>query len=271
MGKRVTSEINTNICGECYFCKNGIPTNCVHRQALGIDVNGAFAEYIAVDEDLVYELPKGASYEVGSLVEPLAAAINTFELMPLTEEDKTVVVFGDGKLGQIIVQVAARYQKINPEVMPYIPEVILIGHSDDRLAVGKECGADRVFNSKKINPSDEILSLTDNLGADVVIDCTGNSDAFAHVVKATRTRGKIGLKSTHGLPVPIDMTDIVVREINLYGTRCGPFDKAIAFLEAGLLKSDQLIGGKVSLSEIEEGFDLARKEGVIKVVIENQK
>lgn len=267
MNLRVTSEINTNICGSCYFCKTNVPTNCINRKALGIDVDGAFAEKIAVHKDLVSVLPENVSYDAGSMIEPLAAAINTYELMPLSKSDKTIVIFGDGKLGQLIVQVTAQLNKLYPKKISNNLEVVLVGHSDTRLAIAKKNGASFTFNAKKVNPSQKILEMTSGLGADIVIDSTGNSDAFQHVVKSTRTRGKIGLKSTHGLPVPINMTDIVVREITMYGTRCGPFDKAIEIMEQGLINVDPLIGARIPLDDIESGLNLARKEDMIKIIV----
>ena len=104
--KRVTSEINANIDFNCYYCKKGQYTQCISRKAIGIDIDGALAEYIALDTYLLHEIPTSMSYEEATFIEPLAAAYQTFEMMPIDKKDHTMVIFGLGKLGLLITQVA---------------------------------------------------------------------------------------------------------------------------------------------------------------------
>ncbi|MBD3352643.1 MAG: zinc-binding dehydrogenase [Candidatus Lokiarchaeota archaeon] len=269
--KRVTCEINTNICGICYFCENGIPTNCIQRQALGIDVDGAFVQYIVVDDYLIHEIPDSLSFEHAALLEPLAAAVNTYELMPFTPSDNIVVIYGAGKMGQLIAQVTKQYSSLFKHKVGDPPMVVVVSRTDEKLAIAKKNGADLIINSKKEDPVAKIMEITNNIGADIVVECTGNPKIMDQVVKSTRTRGKIALKSTHGLPTPINITDIVVREIALYGTRCGPFEKAKLFLASDLINLDDLITKRVGLSNINQGLEDAEDSTNIKVIIDNQK
>lgn len=271
ISKRVTSEINANICGTCYFCKNGIPTNCIHRKALGIDIDGAFAEYIAIDKYLVHELPDNVTFEQGTFVEPLAAAVNTFELMPFDSKDKWIAIFGAGKLGLLILQVAKNYHRVFPEIIQNSPKIVVVNRTEEKLKIAKKLSADYLINSSTEDPVKKIKELTDGLGADIVVETTGNPTMMNQVTESTRTRGKIALKSTHGLPTPINITDVVVREISLYGTRCGPFDKALKFMNKDLINTDILVGSKFALTNIKEAFKEAESGNSIKVLIENEK
>jgi threonine dehydrogenase-like Zn-dependent dehydrogenase len=244
-GKHVTSEINSNIDFSCYYCQRKIFSQCLSRKALGIDIDGSFAEYIVLEPYLLHELPRKISYMEATFIEPLAAAYQTFEMMPLADEDKVIAIYGLGKLGLLLAQVA----------LVKGLDVIAVDGSDKKLAIAEKYGTKQVINRFEVeNISDEIKGSTDNLGADIVVDTTGNPDAFIDIVASCRTRGKIHIKSTHGLKTPINLTDIVVREITVYTSRCGPFDKAIEGLSSGDIKVKNLISKKYDLANIGEAF-----------------
>ncbi len=245
IGKRVTSEINSNIDFKCFYCKHEIYTQCISRKALGIDIDGALAEFIAVESYLLHEFPDSTTYNEATFIEPLAAAYQTFEMMPLGPDDNIMAIFGMGKLGLLLVQVA--YQKGL--------ELIVVDGSDKKLALAKKFGAKYLINRLKIeNIAGKIKNLTNNLGADIVIDTTGNPDALKEVVDSCRSRGKLHIKSTHGLATPINLTDIVVRELTLYSSRCGPFEKAIEGLKNEEIKVKELISQEYKFDRIQEAF-----------------
>lgn len=246
VGKRVTSEINSNIDFNCFFCKREIFTQCISRKALGIDIDGAFAEFIAVESYLLHEFPKSISFEDATFIEPLAAAYQTFEMMPLGPDDNIAAIFGLGKLGLLIAQVA----KLKGL------ELIAVDGSERKLALSKKYGASHVINRLETKDIPKaIQDLTNNLGADIVIDTSGNPDALKDIVPSCRIRGKLHMKSTHGLATPINLTDIVVRELTLYSSRCGPFEKAIEGLKSGNIKVSELITNEYPLDKIKEAFD----------------
>ena len=246
LNKRVTSEINSNIDFNCYYCKQGLYTQCISRKAIGIDINGALAEYIAVESYLLHEIPDSISYEDATFIEPLAAAYQTFEMMPIGKYDKNMVIFGLGKLGLLITQVAKSKDL----------KLIVVDGSEKKLKPAEKFGARYLIN--RLNYKDipnEIRKLTNGLGGDIIVDTTGNPSALKDIIESCRTRGKIHVKSTHGVETPINLTDIVVRELTVYSSRCGPFDKAIKGLESGEIRVKDLISKRFSLDEINDAFE----------------
>jgi len=245
IGKRVTSEINSDIDNSCFYCKRNLFTQCISRKALGIDINGAFAEYVAVESYLLHEFPASISFNEATFIEPIAAAFQVFEMMPIEKDDKVIAIFGLGKLGLLISQVALSKGL----------DLIVVDGSDKKLELAKKYGVKETINRfHEENISKRIQDLTGGLGADIVLDATGNPDALKDIVASCRTRGKLHIKSTHGLATPINLTDIVVRELTMYGSRCGPFDKAIEGLKSGKIKVKDLISETYPLEKIQEAF-----------------
>jgi len=175
----------------------------------------------------------------------LAAAYQTFEMMPLGPDDNIAAIFGLGKLVLLIAQVA----KLKGL------ELIAVDGSEKKLALSKIYGASHVINRLETKDIPKaIQDLTNNLGADIVIDTSGNPDALKDIVPSCRIRGKLHMKSTHGLATPINLTDIVVRELTLYSSRCWPFEKAIEGLKSGKIQVKELISEVYHLDEIKEAF-----------------
>ena len=259
LNKRVTSEINSNIDFECYYCKQGNYTQCVSRKALGIDIDGALAEFIAVESYLLHEIPNSISYDEATFIEPLAAAYQVFEVMPLDQIDKIMAIFGLGKLGLLITQVALLKGL----------RIIVVDGSHKKLALAKQFGVQYLLNRfEGSSVSNKIKDLTNGLGADIVVDATGNPAALKDVIASCRTQGKVHIKSTHGVDTPINLTDMVVRELTLYSSRCGLFDKAIEGLKSGKIKVDKLISKKYNLEDIGKAFSsFEEKDHHIKSVI----
>ncbi len=246
LNTRVTSEINSNIDFDCYYCKQGLFSQCVSRKAIGIDIDGAFAEYIALESYLLHEIPDSISYEDATFIEPLAAAYQTFEMMPLDQNDKIIAIFGQGKLGLLITQVALSIGLT----------LIVVDGSDKKLNLSKFYGAQHTINRLKCKDiPKEIKIITEGLGADIVVDTTGNPNALSDIISSCRTRGKIHIKSTHGLDTPINLTDIVVRELTLYSSRCGPFDKAIEGLKSKKISVGGLISEIYELDDMIKAFE----------------
>lgn len=246
LNKRITSEINSDIDFNCDYCKQGLYTQCLSRKAIGIDIDGALAEFIALESYLLHEIPNSISYDNGTFIEPLAAAYQTFEMMPIDRNDRIMAIFGLGKLGLLITQVALSKGL----------KLIVVDGSDKKLNLAKNYGAQ--FSINRINCEDipkEIKKLTKGLGADIVIDATGNPNALFDIVASCKTRGKIHVKSTHGVSTSINITDIVVRELTIYSSRCGPFGKAIDGLKSGKISVKELISKKFELDEIKKAFE----------------
>ncbi len=245
LGKRVTTEINTNIDFNCYYCDRELYSQCISRKALGIDVDGGFAEYIALESYLLHEIPSKIPFDQATFIEPLAAAYQTFETMPLDPDDKIMAIFGLGKLGLLILQVAKQKGL----------ELIVVDGSDKKIELAQRFGARYFINRKREKDIPRrIREFTRGLGADIVLDASGNPEAFRDVVSSCRTRGKLHIKSTHGLATPVNLTDIVVRELTMYSSRCGPFEKAIEGLKTEKIRVNNLISAQFPLEKINEAF-----------------
>ncbi|WP_371805743.1 zinc-binding dehydrogenase [Candidatus Lokiarchaeum ossiferum] len=257
-GKRVTCEINSNIDNNCYFCENQNYTQCISRKALGIDIDGGFAQYIAVESYLLHEIPSVLSFEDASFIEPLAAAYQTFEKMPIEEKDRNIVIFGLGKLGLLIIQIALQ-KKL---------KVIAVDGSEKKLTLVKSYGEVHTLNRHKIqNLSSEIKKLTGGIGADICVDTSGNPSVLNDIIASCRTCGKIHIKSTHGLQTPVNITDLVVREIQIYTSRCGPFPMAIQGLQSGEIKVNSMISQIYPLEQIQTALDAYNNPDIIKTLI----
>ncbi|HUY00529.1 MAG TPA: alcohol dehydrogenase catalytic domain-containing protein [Candidatus Deferrimicrobium sp.] len=253
IGDRVTSEINLT-CGACYFCKAGQKTQCTSRRAMGIDEDGAFAKYIKVPESNLYNI-HDLPFEEATFIEPLAAAIQTFEMAPLKESDKTVVILGAGKLGLLILQVVKNKGR----------KAIVIGRS--HLELAKKLGADLTLSVvKDKEPVRRVMEET-KIGADVVVEATGTPESLDLALSLVRNRGTVNLKSTHGIRWMMDPTQLVVHEIKLQGSRCGPFPPAIQMIEQGSVHVMDLISATYPLTKISEAVDAAMKPESVKIII----
>jgi len=260
IGRRVTSEINTNICHKCYFCKRNVYSQCLERKALGIHINGAMADYLAIDVNLLHEIPNSVSYEEATFIEPLAAAYQTFEMMPIDIDDRMIAIFGMGKLGLLLLQIAKNKGL----------ETTVVNGSEKKLELARQLGADHLINRHDNVDVSSIIKNLGNNGVDIVVDASGSPRALKDVISSCRSRGKIHIKSTHGVLTPINITEMVQKEITLYTSRCGPFRKAIQGLESKKIVVTPLISQTYPLERVEEAFDYYKKsKNAIRVLLTN--
>ncbi len=245
LGKRVVGEINA-ACGHCPTCRANRPTHCPNRRTLGIGgLDGAFAEYLRLPVVNLLEVPASVPDEQAVFTEPLAASLEILEQLHFRPTDRTLVI-GDGKMGLLISQVLRLTGA----------EVGLLGRHPEKAAVVERQG---VTFHRNLEP--------DEVGFDVVVECTGNSEGLETARRLVRPRGTLVLKSTyHGAPsVPLSM--YVVDEINVVGSRCGPFAPALRLLERRLIDVEPLISAEFSLAQGLSAFDAAFGKGNIKVLL----
>ena len=250
-GKLVTAEIN-NTClsydvpEKCPACRRGFPNHCMQRTVLGITrYDGAFAEMVRVPFRNVHVLPDTVSPREGVFVEPLAAAIQTFELSPVGE-GAVVVILGVGRLGTLLCAVAKERGAT----------VVAADTSERALERARIFGADHTVIGNAEQAAAHVKTLTEGLGADMVIDATGKPTGFNEALSLVRPRGVVALKTTSGIPSPpVDATRIAVDEISIQGSRCGPFPKAIEMLAARRLTVTPLISSIFRLSETEKAIE----------------
>lgn len=245
-GKRVAGEINL-ACRVCDVCRGGAPSQCPQRVTLGINGHdGVFADYATLPVANLYALPDSVSDDMGVFVEPLAAALQVTQRRAIASGEK-VAVIGDGKLGLLTAQVVALTGC----------DLTLVGRHPAKLALAAGWG---------IATAGEGELLPDS--CDVVVDCTGQADGFAAALDIVRPRGDIVLKSTyHGLP-QADLTRVVVDEVSVIGSRCGPFAPAIDLLADGKVDVDSLVVARYGLDDGVSAMAHAAQRSTLKVLLD---
>ncbi len=246
IGKRVVGDINA-ACGQCPTCRAGMHTHCPNRTTLGIaGRDGVFAEYACLPEANLYEVPDSVPDESAVFVEPLAAAVEITEQIAVRPTHK-VIVLGDGKLGLLVAAVL----RLNG------CRVLLMGKHPEKLDIARKWGMDAALAGE---------AQPEGL-ADIVVECTGSPSGFAIARRLVRPRGTIVLKSTFAGDLGFNASTLVVDEITLIGSRCGPFAPAIRILQEGLVDPRQLISATNRFVDGLEAIEHASRPGVLKVLL----
>lgn len=244
VGRRVVGEINV-ACKECPTCQANRPTHCPHRTAIGISGrDGAFAQWLCLPVENLHPVSVDVPDQVVVFAEPLAAACQITQQVHVRPEDR-VVVLGDGKLGLLCAQVLQLSGC----------DLLVIGHHRSSLAILEKRGI-----PVAISPPGR--------SADLVVEATGSPGGLADALGLVRSRGTVVLKSTFQGAVDLDLASLVVRELNLVGSRCGPFKPALRLLEQGLVDVEPLVQGCYPLEDGLEAFRQASLPGALKMLIE---
>jgi threonine dehydrogenase-like Zn-dependent dehydrogenase len=257
IGRRVVGEINVACSAYgyrpvCDFCRRGLKTHCARRTVLGIVAHdGAFAEYLALPLANLHIVPDSVSDEQAVFVEPLAAACQILDQIDI-KKFREAAVLGDGKLAQLIARVLGTK----------LPRVVMYGKHDGKLALARLA----VVKTKRVHGHDtDLKRLRENYG--LVVEATGSPSGLNFAQHLTEPRGTLVLKSTFHGAAPVEMWPIVVKEITVIGSRCGPFAKAIALLRAGKVDPRPLIARTFLLAEAKKAIQFAQRGGVMKVLL----
>lgn len=243
VGKRVVSDIN-NSCQQCAMCQAGQAHHCLNRSALGIkDKDGAFAEFLTTPARNLVLVPDEVPDEMAVFAEPLAAALEIQEQVDFSSI-KDVAVIGDGKLGLLIAM-----SLIQAEL-----NVTLIGHHPERATLS---------GSSQLN----YLSSPPETLFPVVIEATGSPSGFEDALALTAPRGTLVLKSTYGTALNFNPAPVVVNEISILGSRCGPMHKAVAAMASAAINPASLIEGSYALKDGVDAVNRADQKGVLKILL----
>lgn len=243
-GKRVVGSI-TIYCGECWHCRRGETSLCLERTTIGINGrDGAFAEYLTLPRHNVHLVPAGIGDMEAVLIEPLAAGMRVVEQACIQPGD-TVVVLGDGKLGLLTARVLSAGGS----------HVLVVGKHKKKLSLAATMGLRTVLVNEFRGP------------ADVVVDCTGSVSGLQTALGIVRSGGTIVLKTTVAEKYNIDLSPVVVREIHIMGSRCGPFAPTLAMLENHNLELGALVEAVYPLDQGVEAFAHARRRGALKILL----
>jgi threonine dehydrogenase-like Zn-dependent dehydrogenase len=246
------------ICGQCWACKNGFSHVCRNLKLIGIDRDGAFAEYVNVPVDLIIKYPEDLTFDQGALIEPLAVGVHAVEMAG--EPDwQTAVVVGSGPIG-LLVGLCLKHSGIETTLISDI--------NSHRLKRAEKLGF-HTFNSTEGNLVDLVNEVTHEEGADIVFECAGSSSASLQMCDLVRPRGKVIMVSVHKEPHPVDLRAISFKEITMIGTRVytrDDYQRALEIIKG--LPCDELISHRLGIDHGAEGFELMQKpEDVCKVII----
>lgn len=245
VGKRVTGEINL-ACGACDACRRGLGRHCPTRTVLGIlGKDGCLAEHVTLPVENLHVVPDGVPDAAAAFVEPLAAA---FEILEQVHVDPSarVLVLGDGKLGLLATMVLRETGC----------DLTLAGKHERKLAIARALGV-------RTSTPDAL----DARGFDLVVEATGAEAGLAYALDRIRPRGTLVLKSTfHGTP-RVPTAKIVIDEIHVVGSRCGPFAPAVRALAEGRVDPTPLVDATFPLVDAISAFERAQAPGVLKVLV----
>jgi alcohol dehydrogenase len=259
LGRRVAGEINIACAAlgfrrPCKFCRRGLKTHCARRKVLGIVAHdGAFAEFLALPIENLHAIPNTVTDEEAVFVEPLAAACEILAQLRASAF-RSAAVLGDGKLAQLIAMV------LNSVGVP----TVMFGKHSEKLAVARR---NEIKTTLVQGNAGDFESSAIKNKFPLVVEATGSPAGLALGIKLTEPRGTLVLKSTFHGAAPIESWPIVVNEITMLGSRCGPFAKAIALLRPKLVDPRPLITRTFPLSEAPKAIKFAQQKGVLKVLL----
>ena len=254
VGKRVVGEINLACAGlgfhkQCSYCRRGIPTHCVRRRVLGIiGHDGAFAEYLALPVVNLHRVPAGIPDEAAVFTEPLAAACEILEQINIRAHREAAVI-GDGKLAQLIARVLRTAGL----------RVVMIGKHEGKLRLARLADIATVKVTSPSARRANAFTLT--------VEATGSPSGLALAQQITAPRGTLVLKSTFHGAADVETWPIVVKELTVIGSRCGPFPPALALLRSGRVDPRPLISRVFPLKDIAKAIRFAQQPGVMKTLL----
>ncbi len=246
-GKRVVGEINCS-CHRCNTCRDGLPNHCPNRTVIGIlNHDGVFADYIAIPAGNLHWVPDELSTDEAVFTEPLAAAFQIPVQVPLKQYDR-VVVLGDGRLGNLCAQVLKLHGC----------QVLVVGKHPSKLALLDQLDIETVL----------LTDIQPDRGADIVVDCTGSTTGLPTAIPFVKPRGTIVLKTTVAAEQTMSMAPLVIDEISLIGSRCGPFQDALDALRAKQIDVLPLISNRYPLNDAAQALQDAQSSPVLKNLLD---
>ncbi|HEX6923311.1 MAG TPA: L-threonine 3-dehydrogenase [Bacillales bacterium] len=259
-GEHVSAETHI-VCGRCPQCLTGNYHVCQNTEILGVDLNGCFAEYVAVPAKNIWKNPDDMPHDLASIQEPMGNAVHTVMSGEVTA--KSVAVIGCGPIGLMAIGVAKAAGA---------SKVFAFDLNDYRLDLAKKMGADVTINSKEQNPLETVDQLTDGNGMDVVCEMSGAPIAIDQAFKMVAHGGRVSILSLPTKPVEIDLTnDVVFKGVTVKGITgrkiFETWQQVSRFLQSGAVDVKPMLTHSFDLEDFEKGFDLMIEGKCGKVVL----
>ncbi|MDH3676097.1 MAG: zinc-binding dehydrogenase [Anaerolineae bacterium] len=263
VGDRVACETAASICGSCTYCRTGNYNLCPHRLGYGAMADGAFANFVAARPQILHHIPANVPFEHAALTEPICVAYNALVEKTTIRPGDMVVIQGPGPIGIFALQVAR---------LRGARTLIVLGTDVDsrRLAVAAELGAQHTLNVQRDDALDLVRSLGDGLGADLVVDCTGVSQALQQALQLVRPNGHITKVGWGPQPLDFNLDPLVGKAVTLQGSFSHTYpmwERVLGLLAAGQLNLQPVIGGVYPLERWEEAFRAMESGENVKSVI----
>jgi L-iditol 2-dehydrogenase len=264
-GDRVTFD-STIYCGTCFYCRQGIINLCDNRRVLGVAPaeyrqHGAFAEYVAVPEHILYRLPDGLSFVQAAMVEPVSIAFHAVTLTPVSLNDSAVVI-GSGMVGLFVIQ-ALRAAGCGT--------IIAVDLEQSKLDLARVLGANHGLLANAVDVAEEVRKLTDNRGANLAVEVVGNSAALNTAIASLRKGGALTIVGNLAATVDFPLQEVVTRQIRVTGScsSCGEYPACLEMIARGTVNVDALISQVAPLYEGAAWFERLhnQEQGLMKVIL----
>jgi len=264
-GDRVTFDISI-YCGKCHFCRRGLLNLCDNRRILGVStpeyrMHGAFAEYVAVPQQVMYRLPEALSFERAAMMEAVSVAAHAIERTPVSVND-TALVVGAGVIGLLIIRLLR---------MAGCGQVLAVDLEPDRLEKARELGADVCLTSGVDDVAAEVRRRTTNRGADIAIEAVGLTPTVQMAVASLRKGGSLTLVGNLAPTVELPLQDVVIRQLTLVGSTNSTVEAeaSLEMMASGLVDVDTLISAVAPLADGVSWFErlYKREPGLMKVIL----
>jgi L-iditol 2-dehydrogenase len=264
-GDRVTFD-STIYCGHCWHCRRGEINLCDHRRVLGVSCadyrrDGAFAEYVAVPERVLYRLPDGLGFEQAAMVEAVSVAVHAVRRTPLAR-NSAVAVIGTGMIGLFVIQVLKAGG---------CGQIIAVDLDEDRLNLACRLGATAMVKPDSTDAAGAIRRLTEGRGADAAFEVVGISTTVGTAVDGVRKGGSVTLVGNLEPKVGLPLQAVVTRELTLIGTcaSAGEYPASLELIANGQVDVSAIISATAPLEEGAQWFErlYAREKGLLKVLL----
>jgi (R,R)-butanediol dehydrogenase / meso-butanediol dehydrogenase / diacetyl reductase len=204
-GDRVVSGAGIS-CGRCFWCRQGRTNLCAEYRTLGLQVDGGLAEYVNSPASICHLVPDPCSDDAAAMAQPLAVALHAVSRVGLHPAE-SVAIIGVGGIGSFVVAAASRGAADG--------RLVAIDIDPERLATARSLGASEVADANGRSLDELLLELSDGIGFDVVIEATGTEHGPAAALAGTRSGGRVLLLGLHEAPRELDLSDTIVREIDI--------------------------------------------------------
>ena len=265
VGDRIVSRLNINICGRCRNCLTGNMQMCESRTSPGFWVDGAYAEYIAINAGQLIPLPDSVPFEDAAVVEPMAIVAHALLQRATVEPEDVVTIYGPGPVGLIAMQMAK---------VAGAAKVYMVGTDVDepqRLPLAVKLGADAVFNAQRCNVEEEIRKLHDGRGVDLVVEASGSPAAINSGIHLLRRHGRmcvIGLPTKREIMVEwLTATEKSLALITTYSSSPWAWNTVVSMLGRGAIDGRSLVSHIIPMAEYKQAFAEIAKGNVVKCVL----